>query len=83
MKLLLLLLLLVLRKAANAFVGTLKIEYHSKSDLACHKHRSSLKMSADGPDEGQSYLSWITRKLELAQRPPAVKIPRARLERVR
>jgi hypothetical protein len=68
-------------KAANAFLGTNRIAYHSTA--RAYRHRSRLTMNADGPDEGQSYLSWISRKLELAQRPPAVKVPRARLERVR
>ena len=36
-------------------------------------------MAADVDDEG--YLSWLSKKVERAQRPPFVKIARARLTR--
>ncbi|KAG5188561.1 hypothetical protein JKP88DRAFT_262272 [Tribonema minus] len=58
---------------------------HAKAGIrqgsAKRRHGGCWHMSADEIDDGQSYLSWVGRKLELSRRPPPVMIPRARIQR--
>ena len=67
--------LLALISTTDGFMAT-KIP---RVELRSRRGQGSARMAADLDDEG--YLSWLSKKVERAQRPPFVKIARARLTR--
>ena len=63
--------LLAVLPLADGFVSPLKVSCKRQSNLG-------LRMAAD---EDESYLSWLTHKVDRARRPKFVSIARARLQK--